>query len=219
LINDMHTIGMAMQQVQVNTKFLNALPPEWSKFVSDVKLTKSLYTTNYDQLYAYLSQHERYANEVRIMHERYPDTLALVANSQTLYNPSQSPQHSVPSMHPSPQQFTPTYAAPIHHQHHHTPQGDDPIDYINKAMAFLFTVASRFPSSNNQLRTYSSLRNQATIRDGRSWEGHLAKQCTQPKWPRNSAWFKEKLMLVEAQEAGLILDEEQLAFIADRGIA
>nr|GEX54426.1 retrovirus-related Pol polyprotein from transposon TNT 1-94 [Tanacetum cinerariifolium] len=72
-------------------------------------------------------------------------------------------------------------------------QGDDPIDYINKAMAFLFTVASR--------------------------EGHLAKQCTQPKWPRNSAWFKEKLMLVEAQEAGLILDEEQLAFIADRGIA
>nr|GEV21929.1 hypothetical protein [Tanacetum cinerariifolium] len=28
LINDMHTIGMIMQQVQVNTRFLNALPPE-----------------------------------------------------------------------------------------------------------------------------------------------------------------------------------------------
>ncbi|GJT33581.1 hypothetical protein Tco_0924000 [Tanacetum coccineum] len=77
LINDMHTIGMKMQQVQVNTKFLNALPPEWSKFVTDVKLAKSLYTTNYDQLYAYLSQHERHANEVRIMCERYPDPLAL----------------------------------------------------------------------------------------------------------------------------------------------
>ncbi|GJY99561.1 hypothetical protein Tco_0516991 [Tanacetum coccineum] len=37
LINDMHTIRMTMQQVQVNTKFLNALPPEWSKFVTDVK--------------------------------------------------------------------------------------------------------------------------------------------------------------------------------------
>ncbi|GKE01963.1 hypothetical protein Tco_1389946 [Tanacetum coccineum] len=48
-INDMHTIGMTMQQVQVNTKFLNALPSEWSKFVTDVKLAKSLYTTNYDQ--------------------------------------------------------------------------------------------------------------------------------------------------------------------------
>ncbi|GJY67178.1 hypothetical protein Tco_0469416 [Tanacetum coccineum] len=93
LINDMHTIGMTMQQVQVNTKFLNALPSEWSKFVTDVKLAKSLYTTNYDQLYAYLSQHERHANEVRISRERYPDSLAFVANSPTLYNPSQSPQH------------------------------------------------------------------------------------------------------------------------------
>ncbi|GJZ04301.1 hypothetical protein Tco_0537576 [Tanacetum coccineum] len=55
LINDMHTIGMTMQQVQVNTKFLNALQPEWSKFVTDVKLVKNLYTSNYDQLYAYLS--------------------------------------------------------------------------------------------------------------------------------------------------------------------
>ncbi|GJS71164.1 retrotransposon protein, putative, ty1-copia subclass [Tanacetum coccineum] len=84
LINDMHTIGMTMQQVHVNTKFLNALSPEYSKFVINVKLTKSLYTTNYNQLYAYLSQHERHAQEVRVMRERYLDPLALVANSQTL---------------------------------------------------------------------------------------------------------------------------------------
>ncbi|GKC01913.1 hypothetical protein Tco_0993523 [Tanacetum coccineum] len=38
------------------------------------------------------------------------------------------------------------------------------------------------------------------------------------KRPRNSAWFKEKMLLVKAQEAGQILDEEQLAFIADPGI-
>ncbi|GJR26936.1 retrovirus-related pol polyprotein from transposon TNT 1-94 [Tanacetum coccineum] len=49
-------------------------------------------------------------------------------------------------------------------------------------------------------------------------EGHMARQCTQPKRPRNSAWFMEKLLLVEAQEAGQILDEEQLAFLADPGI-
>ncbi|GJV72286.1 zf-CCHC domain-containing protein [Tanacetum coccineum] len=76
-INDMHTIRMTKQQVQVNTKFLNALPSEWSKFVIDVKLAKSLYTTNYDQLYAYLSQHERHANKVCITCEIYPDPLAL----------------------------------------------------------------------------------------------------------------------------------------------
>ncbi|GJU71363.1 retrovirus-related pol polyprotein from transposon TNT 1-94 [Tanacetum coccineum] len=46
-------------------------------------------------------------------------------------------------------------------------------------------------------------------------EGHMARKCTQPKRPRNAAWFKEKAMLVEAQEAGQILDEEQLAFLPD----
>ncbi|GKF60187.1 hypothetical protein Tco_0176973, partial [Tanacetum coccineum] len=39
------------------------------------------------------------------------------------------------------------------------------------------------------------------------------------KRPRNAAWFKEKLMLTEAQEAGQILDEEKLAFLADPGIS
>ncbi|GKF63079.1 hypothetical protein Tco_0183133, partial [Tanacetum coccineum] len=29
----------------------------------------------------------------------------------------------------------------------------------------------------------------------------MAKQCTQSKRPRSFVWFKEKLMLVEAQEA------------------
>ncbi|GJU78124.1 putative reverse transcriptase domain-containing protein [Tanacetum coccineum] len=265
LINDMHTIGLTMQQVQFNTKFLNALPSEWSKFVTDVKLAKSLYTTNYDQLYAYLSQHERHANEVCINRKRYPDSLDFVANSLTLYNLSQSPEHSSYSMYPPPQQFTLAYVAPIHHQHHHTPvnlQVEDPSECINKAMAFLSVVASRFPPSNNQLRTSSNTRNQATIQDGRvtvrqvqgrqiqsyagtgnrgiattskgnvvvgpprvvkcyncQKEGHMARQCTQPKRPRNAAWFKEKLMLVEAQKAGQILDEEQLAFLADPGIS
>ncbi|GJT98759.1 hypothetical protein Tco_1094277 [Tanacetum coccineum] len=46
--------------------------------------------------------------------------------------------------------------------------GDDLIACLNKAMAFLIAVASSsFPSTNNQLRTSSNLRNQATIQDGR----------------------------------------------------
>ncbi|GKE73940.1 hypothetical protein Tco_1535981 [Tanacetum coccineum] len=66
----------------VNTKFLNSLPPEWSKFVTDVKLVKDLLTTKFDQLNAYLEQHELHTNEVRIMRERNQDPLALVANHQ-----------------------------------------------------------------------------------------------------------------------------------------
>ncbi|GJS29377.1 reverse transcriptase domain-containing protein [Tanacetum coccineum] len=107
LINDMHIIRMTMHQVQVNTKFLNALPPEWSKFVTGVKLAKSLYTTNYDQL--------GIATTLRV-----------------------------------------NYAA------------DQP----------------------RVVKCYNC-----------QGEGHMARQCTQPKRPKNVAWFKEKLMLAEAQEA------------------
>ncbi|GKA19071.1 integrase, catalytic region, zinc finger, CCHC-type containing protein [Tanacetum coccineum] len=49
-------------------------------------------------------------------------------------------------------------------------------------------------------------------------EGHMARQCTQPKRSRNVAWFKKKTMLAEAQEVGQILDEERLSFLTDLGI-
>ncbi|GKG32823.1 hypothetical protein Tco_0430333, partial [Tanacetum coccineum] len=45
-------------------------------------------------------------------------------------------------------------------------RGEYPIECINKAMAFLSAVASRFPPSNNQLRISSNPRNQSTIQDG-----------------------------------------------------
>ncbi|GKB57452.1 copia protein [Tanacetum coccineum] len=211
LINDMHTIRMIMQQVQVNTKFLNALLSEWSKFVTDVKLVQSLYTTNYDQLYAYLSQHEGHANEVRMTRERYPDPLAFVANSLTLYNPSQSPQHS----------------------------GEDPIECINKAMAFLSAIAARFPPSNNQLRTSSNPKNQATIQDvtvtvqqvqGRQTQTYTGTGNRGIATTSKGNYAASQLRVVKcyncqgeghmarqskAQEAGQILDEEQLAFLAN----
>ncbi|GJX32406.1 hypothetical protein Tco_0242261 [Tanacetum coccineum] len=111
--------------MQVNTKFLNSLPLEWSKFVTDVKLVKDLHTTNFDQLHAYLEQHELHANEVRLLRERNQDPLAFVFFR------------------------------------------DDLIACLNKADGFLTAVASsRFPSTNNQLRTSSNPRNHATIQDG-----------------------------------------------------
>nr|GEU95026.1 hypothetical protein [Tanacetum cinerariifolium] len=48
LINDMNTIGLTMQKLQVNTKFVNNLQPEWSKFVADVKLAKDMHELNFD---------------------------------------------------------------------------------------------------------------------------------------------------------------------------
>ncbi|GKD43333.1 hypothetical protein Tco_1267978 [Tanacetum coccineum] len=45
---------------------------------------------------------------------------------------------------------------------------DDPIVSLNKAMDFISTIfTSRYPPTNNQLRTASNPRNHATIQDGR----------------------------------------------------
>ncbi|GJV13894.1 retrovirus-related pol polyprotein from transposon TNT 1-94 [Tanacetum coccineum] len=215
-----------------------SLPPEWSKFVTDVKLVKDLHTTNFDQLYAYLEQHELHANEVRLMRERNQDPLALIYLAKF-------------------PQIDSGLAVPMFKQ------GDDPIDAINKMMSFLSTiVTSHFPSTNNQLRNSSNPRQQATIHDGRvtvqplqgrqnsyatgtsgtrantsgtrgnysgqqrivkcfncQGEGHMARQCPKPKRKRDATWFREKVLLLEAQGNGKVLTKEELEFLADPGIA
>ncbi|GKC52484.1 retrovirus-related pol polyprotein from transposon TNT 1-94, partial [Tanacetum coccineum] len=45
--------------------------------------------------------------------------------------------------------------------------------------------------------------------------GHIARNCTQPKHPQNSDYFKDKMLLMQAQENGAVLDEEELLFLAD----
>nr|GEW78128.1 retrovirus-related Pol polyprotein from transposon TNT 1-94 [Tanacetum cinerariifolium] len=43
--------------------------------------------------------------------------------------------------------------------------------------------------------------------------GHIARNCTQRKRPQNSEYFKDKILLMQPQENGVALDEEQLLFI------
>ncbi|GJY72211.1 retrovirus-related pol polyprotein from transposon TNT 1-94, partial [Tanacetum coccineum] len=45
--------------------------------------------------------------------------------------------------------------------------------------------------------------------------GHTARNCTQPKRSQNSEYFKDKMLLMQAKENGVALDEEQLLFLAD----
>nr|GEY71292.1 hypothetical protein [Tanacetum cinerariifolium] len=44
--------------------------------------------------------------------------------------------------------------------------------------------------------------------------GHIARNCTQPKRPQNFEYFKDKMLLMQAQENGVALDAEQLLFLA-----
>ncbi|GKD91769.1 retrovirus-related pol polyprotein from transposon TNT 1-94, partial [Tanacetum coccineum] len=43
---------------------------------------------------------------------------------------------------------------------------------------------------------------------------HIARNCTQPKPPQNSDYFKDKMLLMQAQENDAVLDEEELLFLA-----
>ncbi|GKD16618.1 retrovirus-related pol polyprotein from transposon TNT 1-94 [Tanacetum coccineum] len=144
LINDMNMIGMTMQPLQVNTKFVNKLQPEWSKFVTDVKLAKDMHTTNFDQLYAYLRQHEVHADEATI-------------SRSSCFGVIQNTRNAITNL-------------------------------------------------SKVIRCYNC-----------RGEGHIARQCTQPKRVQNLEWFKEKMPLAQAQEAGVTLDEEHIAFLEDKG--
>ncbi|GJZ46485.1 putative ribonuclease H-like domain-containing protein [Tanacetum coccineum] len=102
--------------------------------------------------------------------------------------------------------------------------GDDPIDAISHMISFLTTViTSRYPTTNNQLRNSSNPRatwkpsgKQRTVNCYNcKGEGHMSKQCTKPKRKRDDSWFKDKVLLVQAQASGQILHEEELAFLAD----
>ncbi|GJT37180.1 hypothetical protein Tco_0937045 [Tanacetum coccineum] len=64
------------------------------------------------------------------------------------------------------------------------------------------------PHTNNPLRTSSNTRNKATIQDGRvviqNVQGRQnlnqnQRNCTQPKRPQNSDYFKDKMLLMQAQ--------------------
>nr|GEY18634.1 hypothetical protein [Tanacetum cinerariifolium] len=50
-------------------------------------------------------------------------------------------------------------------------------------------------------------------------EGHMSKQCTEPKRKRDAEWFKDKVLLIQAQANGQVLQEEELEFLADPGTA
>ncbi|GJY99937.1 hypothetical protein Tco_0517367 [Tanacetum coccineum] len=44
---------------------------------------------------------------------------------------------------------------------------------------------------------------------------HIAKQCTARKKVKDSEWFKDKMLLAQAQEAGVVLNEVQQDFLED----
>nr|GEW54082.1 hypothetical protein [Tanacetum cinerariifolium] len=178
LLNDMNIYNMKLEQFQVNTKFLNTLPPEWSKFVTD-----------------YASQ----APSSTTLSLTYPSNDFQASMNHNVYYPSSSMPHVEYALaaHPQSEFSQPdTGLVVLVFQ-----KGDDSIDAINHMMSFLtLVVTSRRQNSMTagSSRPYTS---------GSS--GTLGKQ----------RWFKDKVLLVQVQPNGQVLQEEELEFLADPGIA
>ncbi|GKF07766.1 hypothetical protein Tco_0041990, partial [Tanacetum coccineum] len=165
----------------------------------------------------------------------------------SITHPSNDYQSSVQHNNYSPQPSIPhlEYASTVYQQQQQSkfPQldsslivpvfkhGDDPIDAINHMMSFLTSVVtSRYPTTNNQLRNSSNPRQQATITDGRvtiqpvqgrqtTFAAGTTRTYTPGASGSNSGKKRtDKVLLVQAQESGQILHEEELAFLADPGI-
>ncbi|GJV91088.1 hypothetical protein Tco_1538901 [Tanacetum coccineum] len=169
LVNDMRNIRMTMPNIQLNSKFVNNMSPEWDRITP---------ATN-DQL-AFVSTVQPHAQSSHVQSHQYPSSST---NPQSLQYP-QFPETS---------QIDSGYT-----------QTDEILDNLTKQMALLAqSFRATLPQTNNQLRTSSNTRNQATIQDGR-----VVVQNVQGRQNQNQSFLDEEELLFLAGEQGNTFDAD-----------
>ncbi|GJY44878.1 hypothetical protein Tco_0433091 [Tanacetum coccineum] len=167
LMNIMDRNNVRLISVSINTKFLNCLQPEWSKYVTMVRHNQTGGTISYDVLYDSLVQIKPHvlasiAKNVAKNH----DPLALLAHS----NASSSQSHANSSYSPQPYYVIhPSSVVDYEDEYQWELQGDSQEDKLTTAMMLLArAITQKFSTpTNNRLRTSSNTRNQAMVQYGR----------------------------------------------------
>ncbi|GJW09695.1 retrovirus-related pol polyprotein from transposon TNT 1-94 [Tanacetum coccineum] len=230
LVNVMERNKIRPLQISINTKFLNSLQPEWSKYVTMTRRNANIKSIEFDHFFDSLSKYEPHVIASRVKKAaRNHDPLALFPHS---------------NVHSS-------------HSHAREIQEDAQEDKLTIAMMLLARAITQCYSTptNNCLRTSSNTRNQAVIQDGRvdiqsknvdyadngnrnarrsnknqiatagnrmsnvqcynyNARGHYARDCPQPK-VHDAKYFREHMLLEMKDEAGGNLNEEENNFMLD----
>ncbi|GJR06165.1 integrase, catalytic region, zinc finger, CCHC-type containing protein [Tanacetum coccineum] len=135
--------------------FLNSLQPEWLKYVTQVRLAKSLTVDTFDDLFYYLQRFEKLVNVSRAKKlEKSHDPLALVAHMGS----SSRNTSSYYVTHPT---SVVDYDDEYQQDDVHT-NSEDPLASAMLLLARAITQKFSTPT-NNHLRTSSNTRNQAII--------------------------------------------------------
>ncbi|GJY98010.1 hypothetical protein Tco_0514920, partial [Tanacetum coccineum] len=231
LINDMKITQLDIPTHQMNTKFVNNLPPYWAKYVTNVKNNKDISATTYVELYTYLKSYEPHAMKTLKKQEQSTsivDPLAYLAQTTHYHAPTQTTT-------PPPPQYGPLTSSTSQQ----VPQSsnDAMLATMNQIVNLLSGFQKQFPPTNNQLRTSSNSRSHATVHDGQiitetvqrrapgnvgntgnqgtQNNGQMMDNCKEKKRVKDSQYFKDKMLLMEAKEKGTVLDAEAEAFLAD----
>nr|GEY05804.1 hypothetical protein [Tanacetum cinerariifolium] len=243
LINDMRNIKMTMSRLQLNSKFVNNMLPEWGRFVTAVKLNRGLRDSN--QLYAYLKQHETHAKENKMMLERFSqptvdplafspaedlidnltNTLALLTQSYRTFHPQTNNQLRTSSN--ARNQATVQDDRVVVQNVQGQPNRGQGMNPRGGSAAGYGGAQNRVGNVNpGQARPGQARPGQARPGQARPGQarpvkcyncngtGHIARNYTQPKRPQNSEYYKDKMLLMHAQENGVALDAKQLLFLA-----
>nr|GEV57922.1 hypothetical protein [Tanacetum cinerariifolium] len=200
LLNDMNMYNMKLEQFLVNTKFPNTLPPEWSTFITDVKLVRDLYTTN-----APSSSNLSISYPMNDIPSTVNDTAYMASSSASQIDYAPTVHHSLEFSSPKTRIMVLVFQ-----------KGDDPIDAINHMMSFLTVVVTfRYPATNNQLRTSSNPHQQATIINGK-----VTIQPIQRRQNSMSAGSSRPFASGSGGASGKqrVLQKEELEFLADPGM-
>ncbi|GJV53063.1 hypothetical protein Tco_1448804 [Tanacetum coccineum] len=168
-VNIMDRNGVCPILVSINTKFLNCLQPEWSKYVTMILQNQTVIEVSYDQLYNSLLQFEPHVQASKAKRAaRNHDPLALIAYS----NAYSSKSHASSSYSHSPQPYYVTHPSSVvdyEGDYQGELQGDSQEDKLTMAMMLLAqAITQNFSTpTNNRFRTSSNTRNQVVIQDGR----------------------------------------------------